>query len=242
MNSHRALSELAGLEALAPRRRDRVRRHLADCQRCRDDLMFVRALRGVAGEVTAPAAPAHCLARILARREAGERVILPADVRFERPRHRVAVPLAVAATAVAAVAITAQLAVRAVRLRQPEPAAASAPAQAVPSVGIAIVPTGDTTEVRVSGPGRLRLEALIHDGRELGVRGRGAAETARFRTAHGGISVSEVAGGTIEVRIPRGVASRLYVNDRLVLTADGQVLLVERDGTVRDRVVLDLGR
>jgi len=242
MNLHRPLSELAGLEALPPRRRDRVRRHLADCQRCRDDLTFVRSFRDLAAEVTAPAAPAHGLARVLARREAGERVILPADVPPARPRRRVAVPLAIAVTAVAAVAITAQLAVRAVRLHQPESAAAPAPAQAAPSVGIAIVPTGDTAEVRLSGPGLFRLEALIHDGRELGVRGRGAAEAARFRTARGGISVSEVTGGEIEVRIPRGISSRIYVNDRLVLTGDGRVLRVERDGAVRDRVVLDVGR
>lgn len=241
MSRHRSLSELAGLDELSPPKRDRVRTHLADCQRCRDELAFARETRAALRAVTTPRAAPDTLDRILARRRAGERVILPADVPRERPRRRLAVPIAVGATLVAAVAIAAEL-----LLRHPVDPSLTAPesraAEASAPVGVAIVPTGSEVEVRILGTGGLRIEATLHDGRELGVRGRGAAESARFRASSAGITVSEVTGGTLEVRIPRGLTGRLYVGDRLELATDGTALRAERSGERGERLVLELPR
>ncbi|MEZ4585619.1 MAG: hypothetical protein R2909_04360 [Gemmatimonadales bacterium] len=240
MSRHRSLSELAGLDQLPSPKRDRVRAHLADCQRCRDELTFARETRVLLRAVTTPVVAPETLDRILARRRAGERVILPADVPRERPRRRLAVPIAVAATLVATVAIAAELLRRPAdpSLTEPEPPAAEASAP----VGVAIVPTGREVEVRILGTGRLRIEATLHDGRELGVRGRGAAESARFRATSAGITVSEVTGGTLEVRIPRGLTGRLYLSDRLEITTDGNALRAERSGESGERLVLELLR
>lgn len=241
MSRHRSLSELVGLDELSPPRRDRVRAHLADCQRCRDELTFARETRVLLRAVTTPVAAPETLDRILARRRAGERVILPADVPRERPRRRIAVPIAVGASLVAAVAIAAELLLR--RPAGPAPAQAESQAAEVSApVGVAIVPTASEVEVRILGTGRLRIEAMLHDGRELGVRGRGAAESARFRAASAGITVSEVTGGTLEVRIPRGLIGRLYVSGRLELASDGTALRAERSGERGERLVLELPR
>lgn len=55
----------------------RIREHLAGCARCREELEFFRELERTARKLRHPAPPAGLLEEILARREAGERVILP---------------------------------------------------------------------------------------------------------------------------------------------------------------------
>ncbi|MGH7526665.1 MAG: hypothetical protein ACREMX_08160, partial [Gemmatimonadales bacterium] len=159
------------------------------------------------------------------------------------PGRRPVLRLAVGATLVVAVAIAAQVAVRSARDRPGEPAGGDTVPSAEPTtVGIAIVPSRLPADVRIVGAPAIRVEVLLHDGRELGVRGQGTAADARFQTAGGGIVVTGVAGGAVELRIPRGVPTRLFVNDRLELTSDGQSLRIERSGVVRERVTLDLGR
>lgn len=241
MTRHRTVSELAALDDLTGRRRDRVRTHLADCPSCRRTLSFTREVRRVAAQVTAPSAPA-ILDRILDRRAAGERVILPV-AEAGIPRRRLLVPLAAGATLLAAVAMAAQLVMSG---NGDGPARAPAPEAAAPvesaAVGIAIVPAAEPADVRITGAPGIHVEVTLHDGPELGVRGRGAATDARFRMAGGGIVVTGVRAGVIEVRIPRGTRARLFVNDRLELTADGTALRIERSGAVRARVTLDVGR
>ncbi|HEX6938775.1 MAG TPA: zf-HC2 domain-containing protein [Longimicrobiales bacterium] len=58
-------------------RRDRIAAHLAACDRCRDTIRFIRELGDVARRLPEPEPPADALDRLLARRAAGERVLLP---------------------------------------------------------------------------------------------------------------------------------------------------------------------
>ncbi|MGE0440279.1 MAG: hypothetical protein AB7L66_21190 [Gemmatimonadales bacterium] len=240
MNRHPTLAELAGLDDLSARRRTATRNHLADCPSCRQQLAFTRDVRAHAREATGGVPAPENLGRILARRAAGDRVILPTELPAAPGRRRRAVPLAVAALLLVTAVIAAQF-IRG-RGREPAPASPTIPAEtAPPAVGISIVPAGGAADVRIDGAADLQVEVLLHDGAELAVRGTGVAAQARFRTAAGGIAVSEVRGGVVELRIPRGVRSRLFVNGRLELTADGRSLRIERNGAIRDRVVLKPG-
>lgn len=239
MNRHPTIAELAGLEELTRRRRTATRDHLAECPSCRRDLAFTREVRDRAREATGGVPAPETLARILARRAAGDRVILPTDLPAAAPRRHRYPAIAAAVLILAAAAVAAQLVFR--NGRAPSPAPTPAAPESRPPVGVSIVPNGAAADIRIHGAATIHVEVVLHDGAELSVRGHGAAAEARFRTAGNGITVSEVRGGAIELRIPRGVTSRLFVNERLELTADGRSLRIERSGAVRDRVVLDLG-
>lgn len=93
------LSRYADAE-LTGKARERVASHLAGCARCRDTVRFIRELGEVARSLPVPEPPADALPRLLARRAAGVRVILPTSdpVPIESDRRR-ALP-AVAATLV----------------------------------------------------------------------------------------------------------------------------------------------
>jgi len=54
-----------------------VIRHLGGCARCRREVGFLRELGEAARAITPPSAPPDLLARILERRRAGERVLIP---------------------------------------------------------------------------------------------------------------------------------------------------------------------
>lgn len=71
-----ALERFAADEAEAEERR-RAARHLSDCPRCRARLQWVRTLPGRLERATRPPLPEGVEERILARRSAGDRVILP---------------------------------------------------------------------------------------------------------------------------------------------------------------------
>lgn len=62
---------------LSRHRRKRVARHLAACERCRAQVTFIRRAGGLARSLEAPELPEDLLDRILHRRAAGDRVILP---------------------------------------------------------------------------------------------------------------------------------------------------------------------
>ena len=66
-------------DTLGSGERAEIRAHLAGCQRCRNEVAFLRELGKTARQVRSPLPPAGLLDNILARREAGERRVLPAD-------------------------------------------------------------------------------------------------------------------------------------------------------------------
>ena len=72
----RTLSDFAD-GVLDSTRSRRVARHLERCVQCREKLWSIRALDAAAQEIPVPAMPADLLQRTLARRTAGEEVILP---------------------------------------------------------------------------------------------------------------------------------------------------------------------
>lgn len=75
-SSLRKLSRFADGEAREAEARE-VQRHLAECERCRDELSFLLELRRAAREISHPSPPKGTLEEILRRRARGERVILP---------------------------------------------------------------------------------------------------------------------------------------------------------------------
>jgi len=85
--SHPRFSELNRFadEELNSRRRKRVVAHLGRCTECRKKVLSIRNLKRDIQVVPGHAAPAGVLQQVLARREAGERIILPlADPRARR--------------------------------------------------------------------------------------------------------------------------------------------------------------
>lgn len=91
--------------ALPPARRPRVAAHVAECARCRGALADIRAMASTAASLPDPPLPADGLQRILARRAAGERLILA--VESAPPARRPARPMVRAAAAVALLATAA---------------------------------------------------------------------------------------------------------------------------------------
>lgn len=91
------------------RHRARVAAHLARCPRCRSTVASLREATVRAREATVPAPPADALERILARRAAGERVILPTTPPAPRRRPRRLLPAAAACALLLAAVATALL-------------------------------------------------------------------------------------------------------------------------------------
>lgn len=81
---------------IAPAKRKRLTAHLARCPRCRAEVAFLRELSEAAQSIPAPEPPADALTSILARRIAGERMILP-SADLETVRSPRVLPAAVAA-------------------------------------------------------------------------------------------------------------------------------------------------
>lgn len=242
MIPHRSPGELAALDELDPRRRRRVRRHLAGCQRCRDELLHVRNLRRAVLEATSCQLPVDGFAAVRARREAGERVILPVEPSQPRARRWRLQPILLAGSVLLAAVLAAQAVLRPARPIDAEPVTPAAADLQPPPVGVAVVPASGRAEIRLTALGPFRLEVSIHDGTELVVRGRGAAGQARFRVAGDGVSVSDLSGGVVEVGVPRGIAGRIYLGAIPVVASDGSRLRAETTGATGSRLTLELGR
>lgn len=165
--SFERLSRYADAE-LTGKARDRVASHLAGCTRCRDTIRFIRDLGEVARNLPAPEPPADALPRLLARRAAGERIILPTSdpVPIEAERKR-AIP-AIAATL--ALFVAGALLVSVPRLGADRSRLEFSPER--PRAGA-------TVQVRYAAGSLLGSEA------KLVLRGR-------LRFANGGIQVTEV--------------------------------------------------
>lgn len=241
---------------LPPAERARVAGHLAGCPRCRRVVASVRALVAAAAEETAPPVPAGAWESILARRAAGEQVILPAA----DPAPPAAGParrarswaLPRAAALVLGVAGIASATVLVPTLRPlwervvgagPAPAEAGAPSRpspAAPTVepaaeppagdavaGMLVAPVDGAVEIRVERPHpELRIRVRTGAGSRVAVRAVGAASTALFRTAPGRVAIVEPGPGEVQVDLPRSVRDA-------VLSVDGTPYLRQQDGQLR---------
>jgi len=91
--SFRELNRLADRE-LTEERRLEIHEHLGACQRCRDEVSLMRDLGRAAREISYPSPPEDTLSRILERRAAGDRVILPVASALRSSSKRKAVGIA----------------------------------------------------------------------------------------------------------------------------------------------------
>lgn len=224
MISHKSMADLADLDAATAAERALTMRHLADCDSCRRRLAATREVRAAVSRQTAVEPPADLFQRILDRRAAGDRVILPIEpIQPPGPRIRGAWGAAMAAVALVGVVLAAP---RVRALFQPAPIEPTVESPANPVAGVSIVPTLDPTDVRIlDAASPVEVQVDLHDGVELGLSGTGPAANAVFRVAGNGLTVTGVHGGLVEVRIPRGrLATRVFLNDRLTVTSDGTIL------------------
>jgi hypothetical protein len=103
----RRLKRFADRES-SPREAVRVAAHLERCPRCADSVAFFRRVSADARAAAAPVPSDALLARILASRAAGERVVLPADPATPRKWRRRGVLAGLSAAAAAAVFVVAR--------------------------------------------------------------------------------------------------------------------------------------
>ena len=154
--SANALSRFATAEVSAADRR-RLSLHLAGCARCRGIVASHRSVAAAAAGEPHPVAPAGELHRILARRAAGERVILPTADPSRRQKRQ---PWAALATAAGIAAILASALV----VRAPEVTASDISGEL--HLSPAVPRPGQSVTVRYHAPSTLAGE------RELVLRGR----------------------------------------------------------------------
>lgn len=102
--SHRTLSLFVD-EELTEARRGRVVEHIGGCSKCRHEIDFMREVQRGLREIARPRPPRDVLQHILARREAGERVILPTAWASPRRLGPAAPAITAVATALLAIAV-----------------------------------------------------------------------------------------------------------------------------------------
>ncbi len=270
MRRHPDIEVLKGFAdgALAAPARERVTTHLERCTECRRAVVTVRTVTAVAREAWAPSAPPEALDRILARRAAGERLILPhvtdddalsagaATQRATLRRSAVwAAALLLAAMGAAAALsgpLRGWLTVRDQSGRTAEAPEVIPPrattesthgATPAPVSGIAVPRTSGELWVAIDATDTrsLRIRVRLVDVDELEVRGVGAASSAVYRPRAGGVGITTTGGGELQVDIPRAAPRVLVrVNGALILVKDGVQLrvLASRADTVGAELVL----
>lgn len=144
---------------------DQMRIHLRDCTRCRDEVAWIKRLRDESGSLSDVEPPAGTLDRILERRAAGDRIILPVnapavDLAERRPLRWVGTGVAVAILAiVATISLTNRATAGSSNLtftpRQPQPGE-TIKIHYVPTIGLA---GADSLRLRV----RFREADQPHD-------------------------------------------------------------------------------
>ncbi|HET9984660.1 MAG TPA: hypothetical protein VFQ38_13780 [Longimicrobiales bacterium] len=230
-----------------PAPRGRTASHLAECSRCRDTLAWIRAVRAAAAEPAPAAAPAGAWARIAARVEAGETVLLPAagpDAGSARRRalrpamlRAAGLVLAVAAAASAAVpgsplrAWVARLWPSRPTLPSAVPPARVHPAAAPPAAPAPTIlfvrPLDGAVSISVVAPDpTLRLRIRVSDGAEVEVRATGAAAGARFRSGPGRLAVSDAGPGELSITLPRRARA-------VTVEVDGGAYLLKQGSRIR---------
>jgi hypothetical protein len=232
--------------------RDRIAGHLGACASCRGEVVVMRTVVEAATDASyVPPVPAGAWDRIVARRAAGERAILPVGegedlTRGARSstvaRRRIAIASALLLGLAGIAAAVTTPAIRewmARRLWRDDAAAAPVKATMTPADSAAgsggtnesaafagvTVPVSDR-ELWVAIDGAdpaLRIRVRLTGERDLDVRATGAAMTAVFKPRADGVGVTDAGPGEIVIDLPRSVA-------RFVLRVDGRAA-VAKEGT-----------
>lgn len=176
---------LFSTDGLEPGARRRVASHVGRCEKCFAYVAGMRSTAAIAAALPAPGASDDGIAAIRARREAGERVLLPqASAEELRPPRRFAVPVAAAAALIVAAGVfasTRQLAAVAV---ESELTLSTAAPRAGDSISVsyrplpALFPRADRVLLRASvrtrhsesfyrGVEEIVLDTLVRDGRGM---------------------------------------------------------------------------
>jgi anti-sigma factor RsiW len=228
--------------------RGRVAAHLARCTECRKILGSIRELREVVREATASPVPEDTWSRILARRAAGEQLILPVPGAAIPPCPRTAssaiVPrvLRRAAVLVLGAAGVASATVPGSPVREwlgsvwqrdravtvsappsPAPPSESMPPD-LPIAGMSVLPVDGEVQIRVEAPDpEVRIRVRLSDGDQVDVQASGAAAGSLFRTGPGRIAVVEAGPGEVRINIPRSTRkATLLVDGTLYLLKEGE--------------------
>lgn len=200
----------------------------------------------VAREEFNPEPPPHALDRILARRAAGDVVILPTDdamtrrvmvVRAHKRSVAVALVMLTAITGVAAALpgtpLYRWIARALAKTESVAPASSAAIPEATPVwAGVAVVLAQGEMWVTVDSTSpTVRIRVRLTNETTLDVRGFDEAAQAEFRPRAGGIGVIHAKGGELHVGVPRqvrrfvlrvdGVPFVVKEGDRLHMTASG---------------------
>lgn len=94
----------------------------------------------------------------------------------------------------------------------------AAPPPAPREAGVFVDPVEGEVAVALRGANRLRVRAVVVEGRQAGVTGTGGAAASRFRTGAGTIEVSDASGGELRIEIPRAIPlATVIINDEVVL-------------------------
>ena len=235
-------------EELSPDARRKVATHLARCTRCRGVVSSLRELVAAVREETAWELPEGAWDGVLARRAAGERVVLPvADPAAPRPvRGTGGAPVralpraAILVLGVAGIASASLLAspLRSlwedVRQSGPAPAVVAPPggpgegsgsppavprAAEAPTAGMLVQPSRGAVEVAIEQPHPdVRIRVRLGEGTRAGIRATGAASGALFRTGPGRAAIVQPGPGEVLIELPRDLRSA-------VLRVDGKAYL-----------------
>lgn len=228
---------------LATRQKRRTAAHLAACDRCRESVAWIREVRQTARDAVDVRVPVGAWERIAARVQAGETVLLPVEgdtPAAPRPGFRgaaVRAAVLVLALAGAASAALPGSPVRtwlgeilstpeAVESPAPTPGAASPSGESMdvaPEVALLVAPAEGTVAIVIEGPDpSLRIRVRSVEAGEVGVRARGEATSARFRSGPGRLTIVEAGAGEITLELPHSTrVVTLEVDGRRYLTKEG---------------------
>lgn len=223
--------------------RGRTAAHISACPRCRATVTWVRNARTVLCAADGPTAPPSAWARIQARIEAGDVVLLPdANVprrdarRPGRRSRRIAIAASLVLVAGATAAVTSgparqwlERSIAAIAA----PARGGAESDDVAATDVArrttvIVPAangGVTVDINESHPA-LEVRIRTTDAPELEVEASGSAAAARFHSGTGRLTINEAGAGVLVVRLPHAL-------DRATIGVDGQPYVIKRGDELR---------
>ncbi|NOT06782.1 MAG: hypothetical protein HOP28_01115 [Gemmatimonadales bacterium] len=229
----RTLVDWAAGRMAEPARR-RVSDHLAQCDRCRTRVARIREIRHQAAAAAAVELPPGALEAVLARRAAGNEVLLPSDPGPNLTRS----PARVAAGVLLVLGVAGTLFAAVPGLR--EWLAERFGGKAAPvAAGVTLVDLDRPIAINViDADSSLHVRFAIVDDSIVVVRAEGGAAEAVFRTSARGVDVRGARRGELIVEAPRFASLTVSINGRPVMVLDrGRIRLPDGDSLLTGSTV-----